>query len=88
MPLGLTKYHGMKTDGGVEVYLHTLTSTLDGGEWSVSRPRPLYLRGKILRYPLDRGLGGPQNRAGRGGEEQNSPPLSGIDIQVITAERN
>jgi hypothetical protein len=28
----------MKTYGAVEVYLHALTSTLDGGEWSASRP--------------------------------------------------
>jgi hypothetical protein len=33
-------------------------------------PRPLYLQGKIRRYPLDRRLGGPQNRSGRGGEEK------------------
>jgi len=24
-------------------------------------------------YPLDRSLGGPQSRSGRGGEEKNSP---------------
>jgi hypothetical protein len=35
----LTKHHAMKTFWGVEVYLHTfLTLTLDGGEWSASRP--------------------------------------------------
>jgi hypothetical protein len=29
----------MKTYGGVDVYIHTfLTSALDGGEWSASRP--------------------------------------------------
>jgi hypothetical protein len=31
--------------------------------------RPLYPRGKNARYPLDRRLGGPQNRSGRRGEE-------------------
>jgi hypothetical protein len=35
--LCLTKYHVMKTHGGVEVY-HALTSALDGGESSVLRP--------------------------------------------------
>jgi hypothetical protein len=29
--------------------------------------------GKELLYPLDRRLGGPQSRPGRGGEKKNSP---------------
>jgi hypothetical protein len=34
-----TKYHDMKTYEAVEVQLHVfLTSALDGGEWSTSRP--------------------------------------------------
>jgi hypothetical protein len=33
-------------------------------------PRPLYPQGKSHFYPLDRRLGGPQNRPGRGGEEE------------------
>jgi hypothetical protein len=39
-------------------------------------PRPLYPQGKGPSYPLDRRLGGPQSRSGRGGEEKNSqlPP--------------
>jgi hypothetical protein len=37
-------------------------------------PRPLYSQGKSPRYPLDRRLGGPQSRSGRGGEEKNSQP--------------
>jgi hypothetical protein len=32
-------------------------------------PWPLYSRRKNLRYPLDRGLGGPQSRSRRRGEE-------------------
>jgi hypothetical protein len=36
-------------------------------------PRQLYPRGKILRYPLDRSLDGPQFRSGRGGEGKNIP---------------
>jgi hypothetical protein len=41
--------------------------------WVVSFvPRPLYPRGKIAPYPLDRRLGGPQSRSGHGGEEKNS----------------
>jgi hypothetical protein len=34
------------------------------------KPWPLYPRGKISRYPLDRRLGGPQSRSGRRGEQK------------------
>jgi hypothetical protein len=35
----LTKHHAVKRYGGIEVQLHhALTSALDGGEWSASRP--------------------------------------------------
>jgi hypothetical protein len=57
--------------------------TLDLGtrlRWVVSfMPRPLYPQGKSPGYPLDRRLGRPQSRSGRGGEEQNSQPPSGIE---------
>jgi hypothetical protein len=33
-------------------------------------PRPLYSQGNSPWYPLDRRLGGPQSRSGRGGEEK------------------
>jgi hypothetical protein len=33
--------------------------------------------------PLDRRLDGPQNRSGRGGEEKNSQPLSGLEPTVF-----
>jgi hypothetical protein len=36
-------------------------------------------QGKSPWYPLDRRLGGPQNRFGRGGEEKNSQPPPGIE---------
>jgi hypothetical protein len=37
----------MKACVGLEVQLHTfLTSALDGGEWSDSRPRPFQPQGK------------------------------------------
>jgi hypothetical protein len=43
--------------------------------WVVSfTPRPLYPRGKSPWYPLDRRLGGPQSRYGRGGERKISSP--------------
>jgi hypothetical protein len=60
----------MKAYWGVELQLHALTSALDGGEWSAaSHP------GKSPWYPLDRRLGGPQSRSGRGGEDKNFQPL-------------
>jgi hypothetical protein len=37
-------------------------------------PRPLHPRGKSLRHPLDRRLGGPQNQSGRRGEEKILDP--------------
>jgi hypothetical protein len=37
-------------------------------------------RGKASpQYPLDRRLGGPQSRSGRGGEEKTSQPQPGIE---------
>jgi hypothetical protein len=41
--------------------------------------RPLYPQGKSSWYPLDRRLGGPQSRSGRGGEEKNSQSPQGIE---------
>jgi hypothetical protein len=35
-------------------------------------PRPLFSRSQNPRYPLDRRLGGPQSRSGRGDEERKS----------------
>jgi hypothetical protein len=51
---------------------HSLTSALDGGEWSASRPGRFIPKGKSPWYPLDERLGGPQSGSGRGGEEKNS----------------
>jgi hypothetical protein len=42
------------------------------GQLQVPAALPL---GKEPGYPLDRRLGGPQGRSGRGGEEKNSKPL-------------
>jgi hypothetical protein len=44
-----------------------MTSTLDGVSGQLHAPAALYHRGKDLRYPLDRRLGGPQNRSGHRG---------------------
>jgi hypothetical protein len=54
---------------------HSLTSVLDGCEWSASRPGRFTHRKNSPWYPLDRRLGGPQSQSGRGGEEKKSHPL-------------
>jgi hypothetical protein len=52
--------------------------------WVVSfTPQLIYPQGKSPWYPLDRRLGGPQNRSGRAGEEKNSQPLPGLEPQII-----
>jgi hypothetical protein len=58
---------------------HSLTSALDGGEWSASRPGRFTPQGKITSYPLDRRVGGPQSRSGRGGKEKNFQHPPGIE---------
>jgi hypothetical protein len=39
--------------------------------------------GKEPWHPLDRKLGGPQSPCGRGSEEINSHPLSGLESPII-----
>jgi len=56
-----------------------LTSALEGGERSVSRPSHTLPLGKT-RYPLYRRLGGPQ---GRSGEVRKISPPPGFDPQTI-----
>jgi hypothetical protein len=59
----------MKVYGGVDVYNHIfLTSALDGGEWSAPRPCRFTPGERVPGFPLDRRLGGPQNRSGQCGE--------------------
>jgi hypothetical protein len=46
--------------------------------WVISfTPRPLHPQGKCPWYPLDRRLGGPQSRSGRGVKGRNSQPPAG-----------
>jgi hypothetical protein len=69
---------------GVEVYLHTFFDLCNGWRWVVSFTlRPLYPQGKRPWHPLDGGLGGPQSRSGRGGEEKTSQPLPGLELPTI-----
>jgi hypothetical protein len=54
--------------------MHSLTSALVEVSGQFHAPAALP-PGKELRYPLDRRLGGPQSRSGRGGEKNSQPPL-------------
>jgi hypothetical protein len=52
--------------------------------WMVSfTPRPLYPQGESPWYPLNRRLGGPQSRSGRGGENKNSQSLPRLEPLII-----
>jgi hypothetical protein len=71
--LCLNKHHAIKTywgSGGVVPCILDL-----GSRW------PLYAQRKSPWYPLGRRLAGPQSRSGRGGEEKNSQPQPGIELQ-------
>jgi hypothetical protein len=48
-----------------------LTSALDGGEWSASRPGRFTRGEKSTPYSLDRRPDGPQSQSWRGGEEKS-----------------
>ena len=75
---------------GEGLVLHSfLTSALDGGDWWTSRPGRC-TPGKESRYPLNRTLGGPQNRSGRYREEESLFPLLAFDprtLQPVTYSR-
>jgi hypothetical protein len=51
-----------------------MTTALEGGEWSASRPGRNLPPGKILYYPLYSRLGGPQGRSGQV-RKISSPPV-------------
>jgi hypothetical protein len=40
-------------------------------------------QGKEPLVSMDRRLGGPQSRSGRGGEQKNSQPLPGLESPII-----
>jgi hypothetical protein len=65
----------MQTTTGEDItsYLF-LTSVVDGGEWSASRPSHALPPGKEPRYPLDRRLGDLQSWSGHRGLKKNPLP--------------
>jgi hypothetical protein len=67
--------------GGIAPHIFYLGT---GWRWVVSfTPGPLFPQGKSPCYPLNRRLGGPQSRSGRGGEEKSSHSLSGLDPPIV-----
>jgi hypothetical protein len=55
------------------------TSTLDGGEWSASRPGRVSPPGKGPSVPIVQEAGWAQSRSGHRGYRKNTLPLSGIE---------
>jgi hypothetical protein len=80
LSLCLTKHHAMKAYwGSGSIAPHILDLGTSRRRVVSFTPRPLYPQRKSPWYPLDRRLGGPQSRSGRGGEEKNSQHPSGIE---------
>jgi hypothetical protein len=80
LSLCLIKHHAMKMywgSGGIDPHILDLST-----RWRLVvrlPPMPLYIQRKSPRYPLDRWLGVPQSRSGRGGEGKNSQLPLGIE---------
>jgi hypothetical protein len=84
LSLCLTKHHAMKAYWESGCIAPRILDLGTIRRWVVSfTPRPLYPQGKSPRYSLDRRLGGPQSRSGRGGEEKNSHSLPGLEPSII-----
>jgi hypothetical protein len=64
-----------------------LTSPLDGGEWTASRPYRFTPREKSPKYALDRRLSGPQSRSGRCGVEKNDKGLEKLEKLFVCSDR-
>jgi hypothetical protein len=58
---------------------HSLTSAVDGGEWSASRLDRFTTRERTSRTHWIGGWVGPRARSGRGGEDKYSQPPPGIE---------
>jgi hypothetical protein len=79
-PCAWTEHHAMKAYWGIGGIAPRILDPSTRWRWVVSfTPRLLYPQGKSPWYPLDRRLGGPQSRSGRGGKEKNSQSPPGIE---------
>jgi hypothetical protein len=66
--------------------MYSLTSEVDGDDWSVSHSHCFTPQGKSPWCPLDRRMGEPQSRSGCGDDEKNSQFLQALEppfIQLI-----
>jgi hypothetical protein len=79
---GAPRHEGVLGEWGYSA-IHSLTSALDGGEWSASSPSRFTLQGKSPWYPLDKRLGRSQSLSERGSKEKRSLPLPGLDPPII-----
>jgi hypothetical protein len=71
------RHEGVLGSGGIAPRIIDLGTRL---RWVLSfTPRSFYPQGRRPWYPLDRRLGGPQSRSGRGGKEENSQPPPGTE---------
>jgi hypothetical protein len=79
------RHEGVLGSVGIAPRIHDLGTRWS---WVVSfTPQPLYLQGKSPWYPLDRRLGGPQSRSGRGGDMPVTfAHWNKRDIRLQTAE--
>jgi hypothetical protein len=83
--LCLAKYHAMKRCGGPEVYLHALlTSALDGGEWSESRPDRFIPRERVPGTHWIGGWLGPRAGLDVMVKRKKSQPLPGIEPESFS----
>jgi len=79
----LTEHPAMKAYWGGEDIAPRILDLGTRWRWVGSfMPQTLYSKEKRPWYPLDRRLGGAQNRSGRGSEEKNSQSLRGLETQL------
>jgi hypothetical protein len=69
---------------GEWIYISTRLINLCEWRWVVSfTPRSLYPQRKSPWYPLDKRLGGPQSRSGRGGKRSKTPASTVNQTSVV-----
>ena len=61
-----------------------MTTALEGGQWSASRPGRTSPHGEKTRYPLYKRLGGPQCRSGRA-ENLASPGFDPRTVRLVVS---
>jgi hypothetical protein len=83
-PCALTKHRVMKAYSGSGGIARRILDLDTRWRRVVSfTPRPLHPQGNSPWYPIDRRLSRPQSWFRRGGEEENSQPLPGLESPII-----